>query len=41
MTRCLLEDGILRGELCRLIVEILLVEWYRFGDTKGFLIFAR
>lgn len=37
----LLKDGILRGEEVRFSDERLLLEWYRLGETNGFLMFAR
>lgn len=40
IVRCLLEGAFLEG-VCRLSVEMLLVEWYRFEVTKGFLVLAR
>jgi hypothetical protein len=39
--RLLLDEGILLGDLCRLGDDMLLREWYRLGETNGFLVFAR
>jgi hypothetical protein len=41
MTRGLSEEDMLLGEECRLNDGMLLLEWYRLGETKGFLMFAR
>jgi hypothetical protein len=41
MIRGLSEEGILLGEECRLSDGMLLLEWYRLGETNGFLMFVR
>jgi hypothetical protein len=40
MIRGLTEEGILLGE-CKLSDGMLLLDWYRLGETNGFLMFAR